>query len=89
MQLSLTMFHVKHLCGKHPLMAGMAGEILAAHQAIKMLEARQPIKFDFQHPRQWDILVLLERRLAAPSSAWGALPDTASPTIVRPTANWV
>ena len=36
-------FHVKHLCGRHPLMAGMAGEILAAHQAIKMLEARQPI----------------------------------------------
>jgi len=44
-------------------MAGMAGEILGAHRGIKMLEARQPIKFDFQSPRQWVILVLLE-------SAW-------------------
>jgi hypothetical protein len=29
------------------LMAGMAGEILGAHRGIKMLEARQPINFDF------------------------------------------
>ena len=52
-------------------MAGMAGEILGAHRGIKMLGARQPIKFDFQSPRQWVILILLESRLAAPSLARG------------------
>lgn len=52
-------------------MAGMAGEILGAHRGIKMLEARQPIKFDFQSPRQWGILVLLESAWQLPLWQWG------------------
>jgi hypothetical protein len=46
------MFHVKHLCGKQLLMAGMAGEILSAHQDIKMLERPPSPSFSFKHPRQ-------------------------------------